>query len=69
MNLTPTKPKINDCSTDFGQLLKAIRDRQLTTSLEILENFGIEGEQALNFIAKFRQIDWSQSPYSEEVAL
>lgn len=54
---------------DFGQLLKAIGDRQLTISLEILESLGIEGEQALNFIAKFRQIDWSQSPYSEEVAL
>lgn len=68
MSLTSTKPKRNDFSTDFGQLLKVIRDRQLTTSLEILEKSEITGEQALNFIAKFRQVDFSL-PHSEEVAL
>lgn len=68
MSPTPIKPKENSSSTDFGELLKAIGDRQLTTSLEILEKSEIIGEQALNFIAKFRQVDFSL-PHSEEVAL
>ena len=68
MNLTATKPKKNSSSSDFGQLLKAIRDRQLTKSLEILEKYGIRDEQALKFIAKFRQIDFSLPPFSKEVA-
>lgn len=69
--LIPEKIELNrnGSSTDFRQLLKAISDRQLTESLEILERYGIIGKQALSFIAKFGQIDWSQSPYSEEVAL
>jgi hypothetical protein len=56
-------------SADFSQLLRAISDYQLSTSLEILEKSGITGEQALNFIAKFRQVDLSLPLCSEEVAL